>query len=279
MKKKTKIIGILLFRDEDVFIKKCILGVIDFVDQLIILDNNSKDNSTEIVKKIKKIFNKKIIYKKIKKISVSHKFIEKYAGKKIWVMKVDADEIYDKKRLKIFRKEILKGKYDNIWVIKGAMLNVFTHNEKNKKISGFFSPPSQNSCEIYNFNLINFWKDCKIERLHYGKIQFKKGCQNTIKVTNNWFKSSYRCLHYCFERRSTNSKNIFTLNKAPFEIVGSYRLIKSQVKFTIKILYSYLLLKRNIINLIKIVFIKKFISIRKIEQYSRGKLHKDIIPW
>ena len=77
MKTKTKIIGILLFRDEDVFIKKCVLGVIDFVDQLIILDNNSKDNSTEIVKKIKKIFNKKIIYKKIKKISVSHKFIEK----------------------------------------------------------------------------------------------------------------------------------------------------------------------------------------------------------
>ena len=205
---------------------------------------------------------------------MSHSFIERYAGKKFWIMKIDADEIYDQKRLINFKREILRGDYKNTWLIKSVMLNVLTKDKNN--LSGFFSPPCQNSSEIYNFSLIKYWKDCKIERLHYGKIKFKKNNKKSILIKQNWFKSSYRCIHHCFDQRSSMSKGFYTLNKAPFEIVGNHRLLKSQIKFFCKLFISFIDNKISFLNSLKVIFLKRFLNFRKIEQYSRGKLIKNI---
>jgi len=271
-KKNIKIIGILLFKNEDIFLKKCINSVIDFVDKLILLDNYSTDNSIKIIKEISKVNKEKIYYKKIKKISESHKFIQNYAGKKVWIMKIDADEIYDKKKLKSFKKNIYRGHLDNYWIIKASMLNILNYDLKTKKASGFFSPPSQNSSQIYNFYLIKYWRNCRIERLHYGQIKFKKQNYNKIYIEKNWNNASFRCLHFCFEKRSSISNNFLKINKAPFEISDKTRIFKSQIKYFFILMLSLLSLRRNLIGLIKILLMKKFFGFRKIEQYSRGNL-------
>ena len=92
-----KIVGIMLVKNEDIFIKDSINNVIHFCDKLIILDNYSTDNTNNIILDIKKKFPKKIKYSRIKKVSQSHKFIETYANKKFWIFQVDGDEIFDKK--------------------------------------------------------------------------------------------------------------------------------------------------------------------------------------
>lgn len=275
-KNKIKVIGILLVKNEDINIFHCINSVIEFVDKLIILDNYSIDQTFNILKNFKKSFKNKIDLIRIKKISSSHKYIEKYAGKKIWIMKVDGDEVYDKKRLKKFKKKILANKLQKYWRIYGNSFNVFLINKRLKIASGFFSPPAKLSSDLFNFNAITKWSNCTIERLHYGKIIFKKNYnEKKIYFNKNWIKSDFRSLHFCFAKRSTINTTDLVI-KAPFEIVGKNRLIKSQIKFFFKILISIFRQKIYLNNLLKIIFIKKFFSMRKIEQYAKGKLYKNI---
>ena len=48
-----KIIGIILVKNEDIFIKNSIQNIIKFCDKIIILDNYSTDKTHEIIKNIK----------------------------------------------------------------------------------------------------------------------------------------------------------------------------------------------------------------------------------
>ena len=48
----TKIIGITLCKNEDIYIKKAIEHTIDFCDEFIVLDNYSTDNTWDILTKL-----------------------------------------------------------------------------------------------------------------------------------------------------------------------------------------------------------------------------------
>ena len=266
-----KIYGILLVKNEDIFIEQCVSNVIDFLDKLIILDNLSTDKTFFLLKNLKKNYKHKIHLKKINSISSSHKYIEKFANKKIWILRIDGDEILDKKKLKLFRKKIIEGKFQNFWKLESAVFNCI--ELKNNIAKGFIG---NHGSELYNFFAINSWKNCKTERLHFGEIKFKKNFNNMLvkNEKKNWNKSYFRCLHLCFLKRSSKDKNKWILNKAPFEIIGNFRLLKSQTKFFFKLIKS--LLKKKIIlkNLFKLVFQYKIISLRKIVQYGEGEIIK-----
>ena len=110
----TKIIGICLIKNEDLFIEYAIRNCIDFCDKILILDNKSIDNTFNI------ITNLKSEYSKISIISVNNckdtnKYINKYAGTDTWIFGVDGDEIYDKSGLSNIRKLILDGKFNNYY--------------------------------------------------------------------------------------------------------------------------------------------------------------------
>ena len=133
-----KIIGIILVKNEDIFIKNSINKIIKFCDKIIILDNYSTDQTYEIIKNIKNKFPNKIEHSRIIKISQSHKYIESYANKKNWIFQVDGDEIFDEKRLLILKKDIKKNKYNNFWRLGGVSLNCTELD--NKFAKGFLSP-------------------------------------------------------------------------------------------------------------------------------------------
>ena len=57
-----KIIGIMLLKNEEIWLQNVIENVIEFCDKLIILDNNSDDMTWEIIRKMQRLSSK--IYSK-----------------------------------------------------------------------------------------------------------------------------------------------------------------------------------------------------------------------
>lgn len=205
----TKIIGISLVKNEDRFVKKSLENVIDFCDTIIILDNNSSDQTFEILEELKNKYPSKIEFHRLDDALKSHSFIEKYADTPTWIFGVDGDELYDKKRLSEFRDEILAGKHDNYFQIFGNCLHVEKIDEVDKEAWGYFSPPSKSITKLYNFGAIFSWEEYA-ERLHGNNIRFKSGYSrgSILKLfeTQDFDNAIFRCLHMCFLKRSSLDK-------------------------------------------------------------------------
>lgn len=199
-----KIVGICLIKNEDLYIEMIIKNILDFCDEIIVLENHSHDETYKIVK------NLSIQYPKIKLIQINdpldtHRFIEPYVGTDTWVFRVDGDELYDSKGLSILRNELLAGKYRDWWVITSSTIHVEDINNKTRAC-GYEGRMSA----LSNFSLLVSWNEKKSERLHgvhkvYKNTFDKKNMKLIINGTENFETSYVRCLHLCFVLRSSLS--------------------------------------------------------------------------
>ena len=74
-----KIVAVLLIKNEDLYIKKIIENIIDFSDEILVLENYSTDNTYEIVTDLDKVESKiKVI--RITDDFDTHRYIEPYVG-------------------------------------------------------------------------------------------------------------------------------------------------------------------------------------------------------
>lgn len=201
-----KIIGIILVKNEDVFIERAIRNVLDFCDKIIITDHNSEDHTFEICKRLAAEFSKIELYR-IDHAADSVKFIAPYYNTNTWIFAVDGDEIYDPEGLKIMRKKILGGVFLESWCIFGSVLNVAELNLKVATARGYLAPPSRPITKLYNFSIIEDWQDCTTERLHGGTIIFKpefhSGLRRYLHEELTWEETYFRCLHVAFLTRSS----------------------------------------------------------------------------
>jgi len=136
----SKIVAILLVKNEDLFIDSVITNLLNFCDEIIVADNLSTDGTAEKIKRLTRQYSK-IVYHRIDSIASSHDLISGYAGENVWVFGVDGDEIYDSLGLAHFREELLAGKYDKWWMIFGNVLHCTALNSERKIATGHFSPP------------------------------------------------------------------------------------------------------------------------------------------
>jgi len=198
----TKIIGITLCKNEDIYIKKAIEHTIDFCDEFIVLDNYSTDNTWDILTKLSQQHSK-ISLQKWDKPMNSHLPIDKYAGEDCWIFGVDGDEIYDAEGLKSFKKELLSGMYDEYFNIKGPTLHCSQNN--NPLFKGYMKK-TKSICKLYNFKILKSWK--QNERLHGTPPVFKtKPKEVTLNLNRDaWETALFRCLHMCFIPRSSHDK-------------------------------------------------------------------------
>lgn len=206
----TKIIGILLIKDEDIFIEKIITNVVEFCDEIIVADNKSTDSTASIIESLQ-IKYSKIQYYSIDHPSESHVLISTYANKPVWIFAVDGDELYDPTGLSILRKKIMRGEFDDSWVVFGNVLNCIELDLLDGQAKGYLSPPCRSMTKLYNFSIIEDWSgDCP-ERLHGGQITFKTGAHALQRLDLHedipWDDSFFRCLHLCFLRRSSKEKD------------------------------------------------------------------------
>ena len=108
---ETQIVAVVLIRNEDLFIERVILNVLDFCDRIHVADHESTDGTSAIVRRLA-AEHPKVEYRVVGHPSESHDMIAGYAGTPTWVMGVDGDEIYDPECLARLRPELLAGRYD-----------------------------------------------------------------------------------------------------------------------------------------------------------------------
>lgn len=202
-----QIVGILLVKDEDLFVERAVRNTMGFCDRLIAVENGSRDGTAAILKKLKTEFSGKIELHHVRSPGISHDLIQPFAGTDTWVFGVDGDEIYDPKGLARMRARLEAGEFDREWCLFGNVLNVRYLNQGAGMAEGHLSPPCRSMTKLYNFNAISAWEGPCHERLHGGRVIFREGYHEKLRrnlhESVTWEDADFRCLHLCFIRRSS----------------------------------------------------------------------------
>ncbi len=208
--KPKKIVGIMLIKNEDLYIERVLQNILNFCDQLIIAENYSQDRTYEIVRSIAGKYTK-ICLHRVKDVKESHELIEGFAGSDTWIFRVDGDEIYDPGGLLKMRTMLKEGAFQEHWCISGNMLNCTRLDCVRKMAKGYLAPPARAGMALYNFALIHSWVNC-FQRTHSGDITFKDGYHAGLRYQLgdelSWDASYFRCLHTVFVKRSSMEKTL-----------------------------------------------------------------------
>jgi hypothetical protein len=202
----TRIVGIVLVHNEDVFVEQAIRNVAAFCDRIHAVDHVSSDRTWEILRVLAAEYDHLDVQRE-HHAGVSHRLVERYAGTDTWVFGVDGDELYDSERLGRFRSELEGGGFDGVFKVASNVLNCVGLDRERLTASGYLSPPSRSITKLYNFSAIESWVGDGSERLHGGAIAFRPGYDersvDNIGERLSWEATPLRCLHVCFLRRST----------------------------------------------------------------------------
>ncbi len=208
-----KIIGIILVRNEERFVEQAVRNVLDFCDQLLLVDHQSSDQTVAILKRLQEEYPQKTSLHQIQHPSESQKLLEPWIGTNSWIFGVDGDELYDPKRLAAFRSRVLAGEFNAFWMVLGNVLHVdHLVHQQFYSVAGYLAPPSRSVTKLYNFSAIEAWSGKTLERLHGGQPQFRPGFHQQKKrllhYEYSWENSPLRCLHLCFLQRSSVERSM-----------------------------------------------------------------------
>jgi hypothetical protein len=118
--------------------------------------------------------------------------------------------VYDPQGLKRFREEIITGQYDHCFKVLGNAFNIRRLDPQGYSAWGHLTPPCRSMTKLYNFAAIDAWSPPCPERLHGGTVQFRSGFNDGVAChifqERSWEESPFRCLHFCFQSRSSLDK-------------------------------------------------------------------------
>lgn len=203
----AQIVGIVLVRNEDVFVEQAVRNILDFCDELLLCDNDSADGTFQILDRIASEHPGKVTLHRIPHPSVSHDLIAPRAGEPLWAFAVDGDELYDPRGLREFRTRLLAGEFDESWLIRSNMLHTIELDRAAATARGYLAPPAPSMVKLYNFALIDRWDGFHNHRMNgaHGLV-FKPGREARkleLGRQYDWEGSPFRCLHVCFLERSS----------------------------------------------------------------------------
>lgn len=201
-----QIIGILLVKNEDVFIERAIRNVASFCDKIIIADHQSTDQTFEICQRLAREY-PHIDLRRISKIVESSDALVPYYGTNTWIFAVDGDEVFDPAGLNQMRKRLLSGEFSEYWTIFPNVLNCIKLDLNAQQAWGYLAPPSRASARLFNFSIIDGWTGATGERLHGDGILFKPGYHVKLRFylheQMDWDHSYFRYFHASFLKRSS----------------------------------------------------------------------------
>jgi len=206
----TRIVGIFLVRDEDLFVERAVRNVSSFCDELLLVDNGSRDGTPQILARLAETLPIPAALHRVRHPSRSHDLVAPLAGDDVWVFGVDGDELYDPAGLAAFKPRLVGGEFDDAFQIRGNVLHCTHLDLAGGRASGFLSPPSGSMTKLYNFRIIESWNGHHSQRLHGGDgLRFKpphEYSRRRLHEAYEWDDSPFRCLHVCFLRRSSRER-------------------------------------------------------------------------
>lgn len=208
--KPAQIVGIVLVRNEDLFVAQAVRNIAAFCDTLLLCDHRSTDGTVEILDGLARSLPHARLHR-LHHPSESHDLLKRFIGTRTWVFGVDGDELYDPQCLAGFRPRLIAGEFDRVWRMKGNVLHCTSLAPDRSSASGHLAPPSRSITKLYNFSAITSWDGDTVERLHGGTIRFQNGFDDGMKwnfqESLGWDESPLRCLHLCFLRRSSRDSD------------------------------------------------------------------------
>ena len=161
----ARIVGVLLVKNEDMYIRWVINNILDFCDHIMVLDNHSTDHTWEILESLARKTDK-ISLRKWDNAQNSQKALTPYYGTDTWVFGVDGDEVYDPSGLVAIRERLSNGEFDHAWRVGGNFLHCVSLNLDTMTAGGYLAPPASEAVKLYNFKIVTGWESEEVERLH-----------------------------------------------------------------------------------------------------------------
>ncbi|WP_246942738.1 TPR domain-containing glycosyltransferase [Bacillus pinisoli] len=173
----------MIVKDEESVLKRCLSSVVHLVDEIVIVDTGSKDQTKEVALEFtSNLFE----FKWVDDFSAARNYAASKATGE-WILVLDADEYIDENNLKAFLKEVRddNGKYDTY----SAKIINFTGNSGEKLIQNFHARFYKNNGLI------------KYNRKIHEQLTHCNG--DSIKIKN----SSLLIFHSGYLDRTVNEKD------------------------------------------------------------------------
>ena len=203
--KRVLVVGIMLVRNEDVYVEQAARNAAAFCDRIHVVDHLSSDGTWEILRRLAGDFDH-VEVRRARHAGESHVVLEQYVGTRTWVIGVDGDELFDPSGLARLRQALLDGAYADVFKLKGHVLNCTSLRPDAGEAEGYMAPPSRPMTKLFNLGAVETWTGCP-ERLHSGTASFRDGyhwdAQHCLYDELDWDEDPLRCLHVCFLRRSS----------------------------------------------------------------------------
>ena len=200
----TRIVGIVLVRNEENFVSWAIENAIGFVDEMLVIDNMSRDGTSDRLAALA-ARHPQIRVIRDTQPDRTNRHLQSYIGKDVWVFGLDGDEIYDRDGLSRMRARVLSGEFARRWSVFGHSLHPTVLDLDARSAIGYVSPSAAPATKLYNFAIIDSWH-ANTQRLH-GRPVLKPGHDfaesSTPSVGTAWTDSDFRNLHLCFFPRSS----------------------------------------------------------------------------
>jgi glycosyltransferase involved in cell wall biosynthesis len=195
-----RIVGICLVRNEENFVLWALGNVLDFCDEIIVIDNCSTDRTYPLLQRFA-TDNPKVRLITDANASGSNAYVQDYIGENVWVFGVDGDEIYDREGLSRFRERVLADEFADYWQVLPHM----AHATRVDLEAGSAIAYTRTSVgKFYNFAKLESWRPDR-QRLH-GPFTLCPGREPKVlrlhESAESWETGDFRCLHLCFFPRS-----------------------------------------------------------------------------
>ena len=202
-----QIVGILLVRNEDRFLRRAATNILDFCDRILIADHQSQDKTSEICAELAATSPKFEVYR-IRDPRESHEMLVPLVNSHTWVFGVDGDEIYDPAGLAKVRHRLQAGEWDRWWVVFGNVVKCDVLDENRRIASGWMAPPCRSMTKLYNFAAVERLDPATKHRLHGRNNVFNPGwdpdrSRHELYKETSWDDAEFRCLHTCWLPRSS----------------------------------------------------------------------------
>ena len=201
-----RIVGISLVHNEERFIEHVLLNALALCDCVLVLDNESVDQTPVIVDR-HAAGDSRIRRLMVPKLSQTHAFADAYVGTDTWVFGVDGDEVYDPAGLRRLRHRLLAGEFRSNWMVRAHFLHVTQYFGRIAR--GYMAPPSHDPSKLFNMSLVRRWETrdgLLFSACENGFALIDGGSYYTghrfLNRETDWDGSDFRCLHLRFVSRS-----------------------------------------------------------------------------
>ena len=199
------IVGVVLVRDEDLFVERAVRNIAGFCDRIFLVDHRSRDGTPAILERLAAEL-PHASFHPVDHPGTSHELVKRYVGSNTWAFGVDGDEIYEPAGLERFRKRLGAGEFDRWFTLRGSQLHCRQLDLGRGTATGWLAPPAKTTTKLYNFGLLDSWEGPLPERMLGGNPSFRTRPEGTGRFMvddGSWHDSDFRCVHTCFLHRST----------------------------------------------------------------------------